>query len=71
MLRSRGPLGMKLASGALSEVTFVVLGLVRETVLTTPQGVTGFDFDLTSQVKRAEDCGHNLVNPVTAKNKCQ
>ena len=40
-------------------------------VLTIAQGVTGFDFDFASQVKRAEDCGHNLVNPVTANNKCQ
>jgi hypothetical protein len=39
--------------------------------LTTAQGVTGFDFDLASQVKRAEDCGHNLVNPVTANYKCR
>ncbi len=35
-------------------------------VLTTAQGVTGFDFDLATQGKRAEDCGHNLVNTVTA-----
>jgi hypothetical protein len=34
-------------------------------------GVTGFDFDFASQVKRAEDGGHNLVNPVTANIKCQ
>jgi hypothetical protein len=45
--------------------TFLLLP-VSGGVLTTAQGVTGFDFDLASQVKRAEDCGHNLVNPVTA-----
>lgn len=39
--------------------------------LKTQQGVTGFDFGFSSQVKRVEDCGHNLVNTVTATNKCQ
>jgi len=29
--------------------------------------VTGFDFVSSCRGKRAEDGGHNLVNPVTAK----
>ena len=50
----------------------VLLGVVsyrpgRVGRLTTAQGVTGFDFVSSCRGKRAEDGGHNLVNPVTAK----